>query len=73
MTTLLDDVLTIPERSAAEDCVLRLTDSRLNKVVERRTGVLGIFPNTAALHRLPGGDLVEALDEWQVTDCRCSQ
>ncbi|RQP08938.1 MAG: IS256 family transposase [Microbacteriaceae bacterium] len=43
---------------------------RLNKEIKRRTNVVGVFPNPAALLRLTGHVLIEQHDEWDSADRR---
>ncbi len=39
----------------------------MNKEIKRRTNVIGIFPNEAAIRRLIGALMLEQNDEWAVT------
>jgi transposase-like protein len=76
LATLMDDAkpdvlayMTFPREHRAK---LHSTNpiERLNGEIKRRTEVVGIFPNEAAITRLIGAILMEQSDEWAVQRAR---
>jgi transposase-like protein len=76
LATLMDDAepdvlayMTFPREHRAK---LHSTNpiERLNGEIKRRTEVVGIFPNEAAITRLVGAILMEQSDEWAVQRAR---
>ena len=61
-----DDVLAFMDFPREHRAKLHSTNpiERLNGEIKRRTDVVGIFPNEAAITRLVGALLLEQSDEW---------
>ena len=72
LATLMDDaesdVLAFMSFPKAHRVQIHSTNplERLNAEIKRRTDVVGIFPNEAAITRLVGALLLEQNDEWQL-------
>ncbi len=68
MDSSRDDVLAFMSFPKAHRTQIASTNplERINAEIKRRTDVVGIFPNDAAIVRLVGALLLEQNDEWQL-------